>query len=225
VRIKKETPDVVTVARLLVREYGKGRWVADEEPMDSLIGTILSQNTSDANSGRAFDSLKSEFPTWERAERATSRRIASAIRQGGLAGIKSRRIKAILSEIKRKTGRLDLGFLKRMSLRGGYDYLRSFKGVGPKTAACVLLFSCHKPAFPVDTHILRIAKRLKWAKPRESAGAFQERAQDLIPKEWVYSLHINLIALGRAVCRPRSPKCGECILVKLCPSAFKMNNN
>jgi endonuclease-3 len=213
----------VEVAKLLAREYGKRRWVADEEPLDSLIGTILSQNTSDVNSGRAFASLKSEFPTWERAERATSRQIASAIRHGGLAGIKSRRIKAILSEIKRKTGRLDLGFLNWMSLRGGYDYLRSYKGVGPKTAACVLLFSCRKPAFPVDTHILRIARRLHWVKTQETSESFQERVQDLIPKEWVYSLHINLIAHGRAVCRPRRPKCGECILGKLCPSAFKMN--
>jgi endonuclease III len=210
-------PDIV--ARCLGREYGKKRWVADEEPLDSLIGTILSQNTSDTNSGRAFAALKSEFPTWEQVERATSRQIASAIRGGGLAGIKSRRIKAILSEIKRKTGRLDLGFLHWMSLKGGYDYLRSYKGVGPKTAACVLLFSCRKPVFPVDTHILRISKRLGWAKPRETAGAFQERVQSLIPKGWVHSLHINLIALGRKVCRPQRPKCPECVLAKVCPSA------
>jgi len=213
----------VEIAKLLARVYGKGRWVAEGEPLDSLIGTILSQNTSDVNSGRAFASLKSEFPTWERAERATSRQIASAIRHGGLSGIKSRRIKAILSEIKRKTGRLDLGFLNWMSLRGGYDYLLSYKGVGPKTAACVLLFTCRKPIFPVDTHILRIAKRLGWARPKESAGAFQERMRGRIPRGWVYSLHINLIAHGRGVCKARSPKCGECVLVKLCPSAFKIN--
>ena len=203
----------------MAREYGKRRWVADEEPLDSLIGTILSQNTSDANSGRAFASLKKKFPTWKRAERATSRQIASAIREGGLAEIKSRRIKAILSEIKRKTGRLDLDFLNWMSLRGGYDYLRSYKGVGPKTAACVLLFSCRKPAFPVDTHILRIAKKLHWAKTQETAESFQERVQGQIPSEWVHSLHINLIALGRAVCRPRRPRCPECVLARLCPSA------
>jgi len=213
----------VEVAKLLARVYGKGRWAAEEDPLDSLIGTILSQNTSDVNSGRSFASLKKKFPTWERAERATSRQIASAIRGGGLAEIKSRRIKAILSKIKRKTGRLDLGFLNWMSLRGGYDYLRSYKGVGPKTAACVLLFACRKPVFPVDTHILRIGKRLGWARPRESAGAFQERMRGRIPRGWVYSLHINLIAHGRAVCRPRRPKCGECILDKLCPSAFKIN--
>lgn len=207
------------VARRLAREYGKRRWVADEEPLDSLIGTILSQNTSDANSGRAFDSLEKRFPTWDRAEKATSQQIASAIRQGGLAGIKSRRIKAILAELKRERGRLDLGFLKKMPLREGYDYLRSFKGVGPKTAACVLLFSCRKPAFPVDTHILRIAKRLYWAKTQETAEAFQERIQGQIPKVWVHSLHINLIALGRAVCRPRKPRCPECVLARLCPSA------
>jgi endonuclease-3 len=211
------------VAERLAREYGKRRWVSDEDPLDSLIGTILSQNTSDVNSGRAFASLKRKFPSWEGAESATSRQIASAIRKGGLAGIKSRRIKAILSKIKRKTGRLDLGFLNWMSLRGGYDYLRSYKGVGPKTAACVLLFACRKPVFPVDTHILRIAKKLHWAKTQETAESFQERVQDLIPKGWVYSLHINMIAHGRGVCRSRLPKCGECVLIKLCPSAFKIN--
>lgn len=214
-------PDMV--ARRLAREYGKRRWVADEEPLDSLIGTILSQNTSDVNSGRAFESLKRSFRTWERVLLATPQRIAGPIRQGGLDGIKSRRIKAILSEIKKEHGRLDLGFLKEMPAGEGYDYLLSFKGVGPKTAACVLLFACRKPVFPVDTHILRIAKRLGWARPKESAEAFQERMRGRIPRGWVYSLHVNLIAHGRAVCRPRRPKCGECVLVKLCPSAFKIN--
>jgi len=214
-------PDMV--ARRLAREYGKRRWVADEEPLDSLIGTILSQNTSDVNSGRAFESLKRRFQTWERVLHATPRRIAGAIRQGGLAGIKSRRIKAILSDIKKSHGRLDLGFLKEFPAGEGYDYLLSFKGVGPKTAACVLLFACRKPVFPVDTHILRIGKRLGWARPRESAEAFQERMRGRIPRGWVYSLHINMIAHGRSVCRPRRPKCGECVLVKLCPSAFKIN--
>ena len=211
------------MAERLAREYGNRRWVAEGEPLDSLIGTILSQNTSDVNSGRAFESLKRRFQTWERVLHATPRRIAGAIRQGGLAGIKSRRIKAILSDIKKSHGRLDLGFLKEFPAGEGYDYLLSFKGVGPKTAACVLLFACRKPVFPVDTHILRIGKRLGWARPRESAGAFQERMRGRIPRGWVYSLHINLIAHGRAVCRPRRPKCGECILDKLCPSAFKIN--
>ena len=216
-------PKLDMVARRLAREYGKRRWVADEEPLDSLIGTILSQNTSDVNSGRAFESLKRRFQTWERVLHATPRRIAGAIRQGGLAGIKSRRIKAILSDIKKSHGRLDLGFLKEFPAGEGYDYLLSFKGVGPKTAACVLLFACRKPVFPVDTHILRIGKRLGWARPRESAEAFQERIRGRIPRGWVYSLHINMIAHGRSVCRPRRPKCGECVLVKLCPSAFKIN--
>ena len=207
------------VASRLAREYGKGRWVADEEPLDSLIGTILSQNTSDVNSGRAFDSLKRRFPAWERVLKATPRQVASAIKHGGLAEIKSRRIKAILSQIKKKHGRLDLGFLRRMPVEMGYDYLVSFTGVGPKTAACVLLFACRKPVFPVDTHILRIAKRLHWARTQETAEAFQERVQGLIPKEWVYLLHVNLSALGRRVCRPQRPKCPECVLAKLCPSA------
>ena len=211
------------VAERLAREYGKRRWVADEEPLDSLIGTILSQNTSDVNSGRTFESLKRRFQTWERVLLATPRRIAGAIRPGGLAGIKSRRIKAILSDIKKSHGRLDLGFLKEMPAGEGYDYLLSFKGVGPKTAACVLLFACRKPAFPVDTHILRIGKRLGWARPKESAEAFQDRMLGRIPRGWVYSLHINMIAHGRVVCRPRRPKCRECVLVKLCPSVFKLD--
>lgn len=213
---------MIQAAKLLAAEYGKGRWSVEKEPLDSLIGTILSQNTSNTNSSRAFDSLKHRYPTWERALKATSRQIASAIRQGGLAEIKSRRIKAILSEIKSRQGCLDLGFLKKMPMEEGYDYLLSFKGVGPKTAACVLLFSCHKPVFPVDTHIHRISRRLRWARPNEAAEKFQERVQGLIPEEWVYSLHINLIAHGRAVCRPRNPQCGECVLNKLCPSAFKV---
>jgi len=148
------------VIKLLEQEYGSCHWQVVRDPVDVLIGTILSQNTSDANSGRAFASLKASFHGWEAVASAPMGRIAEVIRRGGLSQIKAARIKQVLKQIKREQGRISLDSLKSMNIAEAKDYLMRLPGVGHKTASCVLLFSLGKPSLPVDTHVFRVAKRL-----------------------------------------------------------------
>jgi endonuclease-3 len=184
--------------------------------MDVLVETILSQNTSDSNSRRAFLSLKKKYPRWDAVAGADIKSIALAIRSGGLANIKSRRIKELISFIVGKRGHAGLEFLKKMPREEAYQYLLAIKGVGPKTAACTLLFGAGIPVYPVDTHIYRISCRLGWVKRKEDRESFQERFRKLVPDKMAYSLHLNLIEHGRRICHPRKPECPGCCLIKVC---------
>jgi endonuclease-3 len=196
--------------------------------LDSLIGTVLSQNTSDVNSHRAFEQLKERFPTWENVLAARPSRIASAIRSGGLGEIKSRRIKQILREIQRERGELDLSFLRRMTVPEASDYLTGLPGVGPKTAACVLLFSLGLPVFPVDTHVLRVSKRLGLVSPKTTMerahkvfGVMLNSSGSRGTDGWsagdMLALHLGLVRHGREICSARRPRCEVCPLFDLCP--------
>jgi endonuclease III len=186
------------------------------DPLDVLIETILSQSTTNANSGRAFESLKQRFPQWEAARRARVSSIEAAIKSGGLAKQKSVRIKDLLNEILKRRGSLDLSFLKQMPIEEASQFLASFKGVGPKTVACTLLFAFDRPMFPIDTHIFRIARRLGLIPEKCSDGEAHDLLGKMIPKERYYEVHINLIRHGRKVCRPRDPLCGQCCLIDYC---------
>jgi len=217
------------VVRQLNGTYGRPKHAPRGDPLDSLIGTVLSQNTTDANSHRAFAELKARFPTWDEALAARPRQIAAAIRSGGLGEIKSRRIKRILAEIEEDRGRLDLRFLRRWPPARAREYLTGLPGVGPKTAACVVLFSLGRPAFPVDTHVLRVSKRLGILSPSTT----MERAHDIYEalldstgpgrergpwdRQAMLELHLGLVRHGREVCHPRRPECGRCALGELCP--------
>jgi len=222
------------ILRQLDRAYGRPAHASAGNPLDSLIATVLSQNTSDVNSHRAFARLKAEFPSWEEALGARPSQIASAIRLGGLADIKARRIKQILRTIAEDRGALDLSFLKRVKVPRALGYLTALSGVGPKTAACVLLFSLKRPAFPVDTHVLRVSKRLGLLAPNTT----MERAHELYDlmlsesgsgkrrsrpagKRWsasdMLALHLGLVHHGRRICAARRPRCGICPLYDLCP--------
>jgi endonuclease-3 len=186
-------------------------------PLDSLVMTVLSQNTTDANSGRAFAQLREQFPTWEEVLQARPRRIAAAIRSGGLAETKSRRIKQILSHIEHDRGRLELGFLRRLPADRASQYLLSLPGVGRKTAAVVLLFSLGKAAFPVDTHVLRVSKRLGLIPPKTTMDRAHDLFAGFLKPEQMLDLHLGLIRHGRQVCTARRPRCAGCRLLDLCP--------
>ena len=186
------------------------------DPLSELVLTILSQSTTDINSRRAFESLKRRFPDWESARRARASSIAAAIRMGGLANSKSMVIKGALNEIKKRRGDLDLSFLHTSPVEEAREFLTSLAGVGPKTAACVLLFACNKKIFPMDIHILRIAKRIGLVPERFSDEQSHERMEKLVPPRKNYSLHVNLIRLGRQICRPQNPKCDKCPLIEQC---------
>jgi endonuclease-3 len=186
------------------------------DPLDVLIETILSQSTTNANSKRAFASLKRRFPAWEPARRARVSSIEAAIKSGGLAKQKSVRIRQLLNDIHKRRGSLDLAFLKTAPLEEAKRFLASFKGVGPKTVACTLLFACNRPVFPIDTHIFRIARRLGLISDKCSDEEAHRLMGEMIPKNRYYEVHINLIRLGRQICRPRDPLCEQCCLVDYC---------
>jgi endonuclease-3 len=199
--------------------YGVPRLRSGLDPLDTLIETVLSQSTNDRNRDRAFENLKKQFASWKQVRRAQARSIAQAIKVGGLANIKSVRIKKILNEIKNRVGSLDLSFLKRASISEAKQFLTSLDGVGPKTAACVLLFACRHPVFPADTHILRVTRRLGLIPRKCSDERAHEILGSLVPAKKCYSTHINLIRLGRQVCRPTDPKCEQCCLLDYCEYA------
>lgn len=204
------------IGRLLEEEYGRPGPKRNLKPLDELILTILSQHTSDANSGRAFQSLRERFDCWEAVRDADPEAIAEAIRSGGLARIKAERIKGLLQRLSEELGTLELDFLPGMGLERAREFLLELEGVGPKTAACVLLFSCGLPALPVDTHVHRVARRLGLIGPSTSADDAHRILEAAVPPEDVYTFHVNLIVHGRRVCKAQRPRCEACVLAPRC---------
>ncbi|MBI4328378.1 MAG: endonuclease III [Chloroflexi bacterium] len=184
-----------------------------------MVFTVLSQHTSDANAFRTYDSLHRRFPTWEDVARADPGEVATAIKSGGLSQIKAPRIIRILQRIQKERGSLDLSFLDAMPLEEARAWLRALPGVGPKTAACVLLFSFGLPALPVDTHVHRVARRLGLVDGKASAERSQEELESLLAPEQVYQFHVDLITHGRQVCKAPRPRCEACVLNDICPSS------
>jgi len=186
------------------------------DPLDSLVKTILSQNTSDVNSDRAFARLKERFPTWPEALAADVGDVEEAIRIGGLANIKAPRILELLASIKAAHGALDLGALADLRTDEAEAQLLHYHGVGRKTAACVLLFALQRPAFPVDTHCLRIARRLRLVPPACSADRAHDVLDGVVPDELKLRLHVSMVIHGRRRCRPTSPSCEGCPIRRWC---------
>jgi endonuclease-3 len=202
----------------LIAAYGVPEWRPTGDALGELIGTILSQHTSDVNSERAYRALVAAFPTWEAVRDAPADAVAAAIRPGGLAAIKTARIQRVLRVL---TERMDgapltLAGLETLDLPAATAYLRSLPGVGPKTAACVLLFALGRPAFPVDTHVWRVARRIGLIGPRVTADAAHDDLGQRVPPEWRHTLHVNLIRHGRQVCHAQRPACDRCVVRDLC---------
>lgn len=214
---------IARAAEILEAEYGIPRWAHElHDPVSTLVGTILSQNTNDKNSSAAYNNLRKLYPNWEDVLSASVKRIEEAIHSGGLPEIKAKRIRGALEKIKKDSGnaKISLDFLDGTPKNEVRDYLLSIEGIGPKTAAIIMLFSLGIPAFPLDTHVFRLSKRLGFIKEKTSYGKAHEEMDELVPDELKASLHVNLIYLGRKICHPRNPECGACPLKKMCPSAF-----
>jgi endonuclease III len=201
----------------LGKEYGPVNLGEPLPPLDELVATILSQNTSDRNSDAAFAELRRRFRDWDTVRRAPLRKVVAAIRGAGLARTKAPRIKAILQQIHEQRGELALDFLHALPTGEAVCYLRDFAGVGPKTAACVLLFACGKPVLPVDTHVHRVSRRLGLIGPTTSAEKAHEVLAKMTPPGKVLDFHILMIRHGRRVCTARNPRCTECVLLDRCP--------
>ncbi|HZP25972.1 MAG TPA: endonuclease III [Dehalococcoidia bacterium] len=197
--------------------YGEPVWRAHGDPMAELVLTILSQNTSDTNSGRAFMRLLARYPTWPDLLAGDPIEIEAAIQVGGLARIKTPRIKAIMSAVWERIGSFDLDFLREMPLDEAKAWLQQLPGVGPKTAACVLMFALGMPALPVDTHVHRVALRLGLVPPRTDPVRTQVLLEGQAAPEQVFPLHILMIRHGRRLCRAQRPLCPQCPLLEVCP--------
>ncbi len=197
-------------------EYGTLEWRSHGEPLGALVMTILSQHTSDKNSERAYDNLRDAYATWDEVREAPVGAIADTIRSGGLADAKAPRIKNVLDEINAKTGATNLDFLRDMPTDEGKAYLLAFHGVGPKTMACVMMFSLCRPVLPVDTHVFRVSHRLGLIEKRIGEAKAHNALENLLAPERVYPFHVHMIRHGRRVCVAQKPRCGVCTLANRC---------
>lgn len=201
---------------LLLKAYGEPDWGERLPAVEELVATILSQSTSDLNSGRAFDLLSRRFGSMEAVRDAPVKDVIDAIRPAGLANQKGPRIQAVLRAITAERGALDLRFLKKLPPAEARAWLTQFHGVGPKTASIVMLFSLGLPAFPVDTHVYRVTGRLGLRPAKLSADECHSYFEALFPPETYGPAHLNLIRHGREVCHARNPECGRCVLKREC---------
>ncbi|MGH2536591.1 MAG: endonuclease III domain-containing protein [Candidatus Promineifilaceae bacterium] len=207
---------VQVVSRLLEEAYGRPEPGPRLDPISELVNTFLSQNTTDVNRDRAFARLRERFPDWEAVMSAPEDEVEATIRPAGLAGQKAPRIQAALRHIYAQEGRLSLDFLADVPLEEAKRWLTELRGVGPKTAAIVLLFALGRPAFPVDTHVHRVSRRLGLIGPNVMADKAHDMLENLVEPDLYYPFHINLIRHGRRVCIARNPKCGICVLSRHC---------
>jgi endonuclease-3 len=206
----------VEAIRARLREvYGVPAIPPHQRPVDELILTVLSQSTNDRNRDVAWAQLRERFPDWEAVRDAPVEEVGAAIHPGGISQVKSARIQAILRAL---PGDFDLSWMREAPVQESRAYLRALPGVGRKTAACVLLFSYGLRDVPVDTHVGRVAGRLRLVRPGAPSGELHDQMVAVTPPGAELELHVNLIRHGRRTCHARVPACRECVLRRLCPS-------
>ena len=203
------------VNKKLIERFGIPERRKNSDPVDMLIATILSQNTNDKNSYRAFRNLKDKFNNWEEVAEQTRIKIEKQIKIAGLGKQKSGAIKSFLSSVKKEKGKVSLNYLKDFSDNEILTELTKYDGVGVKTASCVLLFSLKRNICPVDTHVHRTLNRIGIVNTKTPDKTFLA-IKDKIPDGIAHSFHTNLIRLGREICKPAKPNCSVCPLLKVC---------
>ena len=207
----------------LAQEQGPLPWVRRHDPVSELVTTLLSHSTTDANQERAFRTLRERLPSWEAVRAAPLAEVEDAVRVAGLAGQKAPRIRAALDAIADDPRGADLEWLGAVPLDEAMAFLTALEGVGPKTAACVMCFAFGAHIVPADTHVHRIALRTRIVPSRATAAAAQERLTRWTPPGEAFATHMRLIAHGRTVCLARTPRCGGCALLALCPTGRRVH--
>jgi len=208
---------VTAVLDALKGTYGRQRR-GRRDPLEVLVRGILSQNTSDVNSARAYQALRKRFATWQQVANAMPADIALTIKCGGLANQKAEAIRCALVKLS-ENGNPSVNRLMHMDSPAAERELTAIKGVGIKTARLVLLFGFGRPVFVVDTHVHRVARRAGLVPPQTGREKAHMLLDELIPDNRKYEAHINLIRHGRQCCRARKPLCGECCIRKWCAFA------
>jgi len=218
--VRERLPELEEKARWiyqrLLEYYGNPDWRPHYPPLEELIITTLAQNSTDRNALKAYQRLRERFASWMDVMTAPVEEVIDAVRPAGLGNQKGPRIQAILRKVWEERGAFDLSFLGEMSTEEAEAWLTSIKGVGHKTASIVLLFCFNRPTFPVDTHVSRVSKRLGIAPPKASTRQIRAIWESIVPEEWYYPLHLNLIRLGREICKSRIPRCEVCPLQARC---------
>jgi endonuclease III len=217
----KRSKNVGEVAVALKCRYADFNHYNLKDPLDELLFIICSTKTDEANYRASFEALKAAFPTPNQLAQATAVYIAKPIAVGGLSNRKSKAIRSLLDAIVENFGVLTLEPLREMSDRDAEDFLTALPNVGKKVARCVMMYAFNRKVFPVDTHCWRIARRLGWVRPtqknRRCAPRDMDRLQSKIPPELRYSLHVNMISLGREICTATAPRCEDCPIAAWCP--------
>lgn len=206
------------ILHLLSTSYGLPIWQAGDSALDELVMTILSQNTTDANSHAAYQRLRATYADWQAVAHAPFTELVATIRVAGLAQYKAERIQSALRRAHEHCGSYALDFLSTFESDAAMAWLTAQPGIGVKTAACVLMFALGAPVCAVDTHVGRVAFRLGWVQSRDIAKAHGQLNALLRPDQ-AYACHVLLIQHGKRICHARTPRCGDCLLRAHCPSA------
>lgn len=209
-------PKYNTIHDLLKEAYGEPDWRQHLPPVDELVSTILSQSTSDTNRDLGFYALKERYPDWQAVIDAPTEEVRDTIRSAGLANQKAPRIQDALRQVIAERGEISLDFLADLPLGEAKAWLTSIKGIGPKTAAIILLFAFNRPAFPVDTHVHRVTRRLGLIGPKVTADKAHDILENRGDPATFYAFHLNVIRHGREICQARGPKCERCPLQAHC---------
>ncbi len=204
------------VHQALIEAYGEPTWRQHLPPVDELVSTILSQSTSDINRDKGFYALKERYANWDSVMNAPEAEVIETIRPAGLANQKGPRIQAALRYVQADQGEISLDFLADLPLDEAKTWLTAIKGIGPKTAAIILLFAFGRSAFPVDTHVHRITGRLGLIGPKVTADKAHSILENMGSPDTFYPLHLNFIRHGREICLARKPKCKQCPLQTYC---------
>lgn len=202
--------------------YGTPILRPSDDPIGELVSTILSQHTTDQSSGAAFAALCQRYPSWDAVREAPVEELAETIRAAGLPTQKARTIQSALNDVAVEP----LTELPSMSVAEARTRLTAIRGVGDKTASCVLLFAMGMPAQPVDTHIERVSKRLGIANGESTATGIQNVIEHCLPSDGqtMYSFHIDMVRHGREICQARQPRCSMCMLTGLCDYYARTTN-
>ena len=205
------------VTRRLTELYGVAEW-SKKDPMGMLVDILLSHRTRDEQTAAAWENLLQRFGSWEAVRDAPTQEVQDTIENVNFPEVKAPRIQAIMRQITEERGSLNLNFLCQLPVEEAVAWLNRFEGVGPKTTAAVLLFSCRKPILPVDTHVWRVSMRLGLIGKKVTADNAHKLLQALLPNDAqsIYNFHKALLRHGQRVCVYDRPRCEKCILTDLC---------
>lgn len=214
-----KTKTVAQIHLRLDKKFGGEAWDKSRkpsDPLDNLMRTILSQNTTDENRDRAYDTLRAQYPTWEKVRRASPQKVQEAIKVAGLAKQKGPAMQNFLKWLHKERGTLSLDFLKKIDADEAIKRLVQHKGIGVKTAYIVLAFACNQDLCAVDTHVYRTMQRIGILDEKCSKEKAHTVLRPLIPKNKARAFHVNLLDLGKTICQARTPHCATCLLADLC---------